>query len=433
MGKKLKQERAQEWSFERTVDLWVRNALAAGARTFPELLLRLPSVYPSEALAALKRVASDDLALSPVLKSARARTEQNFGRFAEIKSSLPEPHPLDYDWRFGREAISRLLRECEALSRPGNTVAMFGAPSLFEAAIERHWGRKQLLLDACQPVTEVFNGNQTAGIALDIDLLRDPLPELHAQVIVLDPPWYREYFRAFSWAAQRVCCLGGHVLLSFPPAGTRPGVEIECEANLSWAESLGFRLVRFERDALPYAMPRFERNALVADAVYNVPLEWRRADLGVLVLERRTAVPRPVVRDRREKWIEECVSAIRFKIRSKGAANTFDDPSLITAVEGDVLPSVSRRDARRGRADIWTPGNRIYRCRGTDIFGYLLQAARRGEAPRKIIEERLDRALSDTERRCVARASRQVQRLTEVELREQSRGEQCGPIAAAIS
>jgi len=180
-------------------------------------------------------------------------------------------------------------------------------------------------------------------------------------------------------------------------------------------------------------MPRFERNALNADAIYNVPAQWRRADLAILVLERRAVVPRPVFEGRGEAWLEESVATIRFKIRMKGAANKFNDPALITVIEGDVLPSVSRRDSRRAQADVWTPGNRIYHCKGPRILSYLLQAMRRGEPPRRLIEGRLGRALSDTERSCVMGASRQINRLVELELREQFRWEQSGSIAASVS
>jgi hypothetical protein len=51
---------------------------------------------------------------------------------------------------------------------------------------------------------------------------------------------------------------------------------------------------------------------------------------------------------------------MRLFIRTQGKACSGQD-GLVSLIEGDILPTVSRRDPRRRLADVWTSGNRIFR------------------------------------------------------------------------
>jgi hypothetical protein len=62
---------------------------------------------------------------------------------------------------------------------------------------------------------------------------------------------------------------------------------------------------------------------------------------------------------------------MRLFIRTGGDAGT-GEAALIRVLAGDILPSVSRRDPRRGHADLWTSGNRVFQ---TDNPQVLLDAA----------------------------------------------------------
>lgn len=50
---------------------------------------------------------------------------------------LPEPHPVDFDWRFAQQAISTLLEQIEGLASAEDEVAILGAPTLFIALASR--------------------------------------------------------------------------------------------------------------------------------------------------------------------------------------------------------------------------------------------------------------------------------------------------------
>src|SRR5438034_886033 len=94
----------------------------------------------------------------------------------DFPQALPEPHILDYDWRYTRETVMSL----SALVRPSDDVLTVGAPSL-----ARHLeccGYDVLLVDR-QPFHAVRNHKQ-----IEPGLNK---PDFEKRTIaIVDPPWY---------------------------------------------------------------------------------------------------------------------------------------------------------------------------------------------------------------------------------------------------
>jgi hypothetical protein len=62
---------------------------------------------------------------------------------------------------------------------------------------------------------------------------------------------------------------------------------------------------------------------------------------------------------------------MRLFVRVPGETRS-EQAGLVSLIEGDILPTVSRRDPRRRLAQVWTSGNRIFR---TDNPRLLFDAA----------------------------------------------------------
>lgn len=200
----------------------------------------------------------------------------------------------------------------------------------------------------------------------------DPLPKVAAPVVVIDPPWYPEHVRLFLWAASQLCADDGTVLLSFPPAGTRPGVADERNDAVAYADEVGLVHEDIRRGELAYRSPPFERLALVAAGYADLPDDWRHGDLLVFraIADRLAApLPEPVVDD--AKWIAIPAGATRIKVRASDQRRPSEAPvasRLVSIVDGDVLPTVSRRDPRRAAVAVWTACNRVYACADVDVL-----------------------------------------------------------------
>lgn len=103
---------------------------------------------------------------------------------------------------------------------------------------------------------------------------------------------------------------------------------------------------------------------------------------------------------------------VRFRIKDGGAdADGLGDPSLLPVVPSDILPSVSRCDPRRSAVDVWTSGNRIFRCQNPHAFAWVAHAAPTGRGVRAIVEASLGRRLDDVEAMLAFRATRQIRHI----------------------
>lgn len=418
-----------EEAFEGQLDQWVLDAVTGGHMTFEAVLRTLPGVYPAVALHSIERLAKR----GQLPRHVADRAAASAGRMPEPKgyndaSCLPLPHPLDFEWRFSAGALELLWQNVLELSQGSDTIALLGTPSLFQWARKRRENQRRcVLVDSNRPAVISLSQSVHSGSVICCDIAHGRLPALTAQVVVIDPPWYPVHVRTFLRAASQTCTVGGHVLLSAPPAGTRPGIREEWEETLELAEGMGLRLKRSEPSVLPHATPPFERNALRAAGVSSYPAEWRRGDLAVflrygqashrsppLLCHSPPSPPSPC-----PEWAEESVEGVRIRMRSQ--EHSRGDPRLVSLVTGDVLPSVSRRDERRRLADVWTSGNRIFRCADTAILRQVCRAVARGEAVAAYVAGALRRKLTPEEMWLVADAGEQLRQLVRTERGELDR------------
>jgi hypothetical protein len=383
--------------FEHALDNWVRAAFAHGVRSFPELVAALPGAYPTDITRSVRR-------LQASVPSGWHDGPAVPAPQIHAPAGWPVEHPLDFDWRFTPQTSALLLGRC----RTGTPLTFLGAPSLAREAARR--GRRSgiTLIDRNPTVVAAVLRSCPGVTAVCTDLVRGaPVKDGSAGVVVADPPWYPEHTAAFLWAASRLTRLGGRVLLSLPPEGTRPGIQAERADVICTAVSFGLRLVGIEPRTLAYRMPPFEHNALVAAGLASVPNDWRHGDLATFSVVEKTGQPRPPASPESDDWEEQVVRSVRIKCRKRPAGD-FRDPTLSSLVAGDMLISVSRRDPARAAVDVWTSGNRVFRCSGPAVFLTILYGLAHDREPEKAVSEALGRGLSEVESTLVRRAASQA-------------------------
>jgi hypothetical protein len=243
--------------------------IQAGAASFAELLQRLPSIYPTEVLASLERLAQS----GRVLAEISTRLRQDAGRphaacSPDGRSLLPLPHPLDYEWRFTPDASRTLLNLASDLTPLGADVLLFGTPGLALEALALPIDRRLALLAEDNVVTRrLITLNRATGSPLSIASCAAGLPRESADAVLLDPPWYMDFIRPMLAAAAAACRHGGFLLLSMAPASTRPNAAEDRLATIRFAERLGLDLLEHRPLAIGYDTPFFEANALVMAGV----------------------------------------------------------------------------------------------------------------------------------------------------------------------
>jgi Probable N6-adenine methyltransferase len=358
-------------NFDAQVDLWVHASVANGVTIWRDLLTSLPGVYPNQVLESLKRQGlCERVSFSrPWGETSAARQSTSIAHRLWSSGDLPTPHLLDACWWFADCSILSLLNHVHDNCRSSGHVILLGIPTFF------HYARKQALLER---VTLIDADPDVAVAATDprhdvcrVNLLRDELPRMSGEIVIADPPWYESEIRAFLWAARHLCSKGGLILTSVPPVGTRPGIGEEWSRTLTWSRGLGMELVNYHKGVLRYISPLFERNALAAAGIRDGVENWRCGDLAMFSCTGPIAQPRPVLHEP-DAWEQYSVEGVRFRVRAPAPIPGFD-PMLYRVAAGDIFDSVSRRDSRRHLVDVWTSGNRAFRCSARTIFIQILR------------------------------------------------------------
>jgi hypothetical protein len=106
-------------------------------------------------------------------------------------------------------------------------------------------------------------------------------------VIVMDPPWYLDHYRAWLHTAVDACRIGGTICVVLPQILTNRRSVVDRQELLRILRSIGH--VSLRPDLLSYVTPSFERAVLDAKGIGHLA-RWRRADLA-LVRVRQKRLP----------------------------------------------------------------------------------------------------------------------------------------------
>jgi hypothetical protein len=362
----------QSESFQGQLRASCLEALESRISDFASLMECLEGADPVLVARVLEQIAEGDGHVGAGALSLLAEVRHSSSR--EPPTHVPVPHPLDYAWRFTRHTLDELLKNVQALSRPGDRVVHLGTPTLHEHALTELDDREHLLLDADARQVARANSIQP-GSALHIDLLGPNLPEVSATCCVADPPWYPEYAAAFANAAALALVPGGSLLLAFAGAQTRPGIAHDRACVISGALEDGLELIS-ARKKCRYETPPFEYAAMTA-AGLSVPHAWR---VGELFHLRRRAESRPGRRTaRRESWHAVDLQGIPLRLRTDTPPHGAE--LIAPLIDGDVLPTVSRRAVVRDRVSLWTSRNRVFASADPPRLFELATTLARGDEP----------------------------------------------------
>jgi hypothetical protein len=283
---------------------------------------------------------------------------------------LPEPHPVDYDWRFDGATAASLAD----LAMEHGAVLCVGTPTVYDAIGEAN-GRA-CLIDR-NPLLVSFL-RRTSGCRFIIDDIASIYPtdirvDERFSSAVLDPPWYPYAYD--QWLARTIPLMvaGGTIFLILFREFTRQNAEKERADLLNRLTAIG--TISYPLDAATYSTPIFELEVLARLGVPRLT-NWRAADVVKVELfpnvsswpfEASIAAAAP-------KWrrfvVGDQVLAIEIRSRDNGPV-TYSPPPPCVCYE---LESVSGRDPCRSKIAVWTSRNRAAAATGTERISAFMAA-----------------------------------------------------------
>jgi len=267
---------------------------------------------------------------------------------------LPEPHPLDFDWRFTPETVQQFAEMID--EREG--VLAVGAPSIARRFCQL--GRKVALVDR-QPIHFVDNHSQ-----IEVDWDASKISGFRTAVV--DPPWYPEHVR--TWTAWSANCvgLGGQVFASIWPPNTRPTGENEFRGIIEWLES--WSTVSLLSQYPRYELPIFEAEARKTGLEQDLSISPRLGRLLKIQVRNLPTVPLIV---KKEQWLRFVFNDYQLALRVH--PTDYSEPIItsIPGVEHWLWPYVSRRAPGRDSIDIWSSRNEVALASGTGKLAEVLR------------------------------------------------------------
>lgn len=365
---------------------------------FEHLLQEAEGAYPTDVQQVLQDLKSEGLlrltsngewATMLEHPAAPKPIERQTAPSSDLSNDLPEPHPLDFDWRFADQSIHLIFQELRA--RCSGDIAVLGAPTIFRYLVDQ--GISAHLFDKNAAVLDYFKqrGYETFT---ELDLLcPGALPEGRFQCAVADPPWYPEHYEAFIDASRTLLKIGGRLFLSVLPRLTRPDAEEARQTILRYAAERGFGITNILPSALTYISPPFEEAALKSEGLTLG--HWRTADL--FEIEKKVEI-QSATRELREPdtWQNFLLGKVQVRLLATRSDCRF---KLCSDPENWRLRSVSRRSPARMKINVWTSRNLALTVSDTRPLTSALQLLHAGSTVLEAVAQastkhKLDRAES---------------------------------------
>lgn len=273
--------------------------------------------------------------------------------------ALPTPHLLDGAWWFDDETVEYFQSQIRSLV--GQTVCL-GTPSVFLKA--RHEGTESVVLVDRDPLLRDLLTKRGHPNVITADLQRVCPLASEADLIIADPPWYENEISAFLDAGHAASKVGAKILMSIPPPEIRPTIKQELHRIFARAKRSGLMLQSIRSGGTRYVCPPFEHNVMRSTGE-NFLHDWRIGDLATFeVTHAKVEGEEPILGI--GDWDDVCLANTRLRV-ARRATLVQGKPQLISmGWHEDIFPSCSRRHPRRMEVDVWTSGNRAFRCNDTN-------------------------------------------------------------------
>lgn len=289
--------------------------------------------------------------------------------FAELRVDAPvlhevgrEDNPVLSFWPFTDGTAERLARYLASF----DTAALLGVPTVF-GRLSSDVRSSVVLFDQ----DEYFFGREgTAGFN-KCDLVSD-IPKSYAgqfDLVLGDPPWYPDEYRAWLRTAITLAKPGGTIAFVLFPNGVRESGQRERRELLDLAAEL-LEDVSIDSKSVDYETPSFEQIQMLANGIK--PVNWRHAHLFTAKVPLICKVENLNINHIHTDWIERRVGSGRLFVDARSVRNGSELLEFANC-RSRFLSSPSVRDVGRQRANVLSSRGHGLICSDTEKFLRLLE------------------------------------------------------------
>ena len=305
------------------------------------------------------------------IKNQDRKVEEKIKKFI---AELPNPHPHDYDWRFHIIGLKNIFEHIKQYHKPEEPICILAAPTLYVYLHEYGYFTKLSLVERSKNTVEAIKKilGTTSGIQTH-DIQR-PWPQ-HLlgdfSCVVMDLPWYQDYYELFLSRAAKLTVMGGFIHAALFPLFTRKDAYRERASIFSFAKHIGLSLVDLSNGLIHYETPTFE-NISLDDREIHLPSNWRKGDMVTFYVGNRYDEMTTTSIDT-GTWKEFITGKSKIKLRMSDIKR-YEKPSVQNIEDGTpILSSVSRRYDKRDSVGLWTSHMQAFSIKGEHVVHILLE------------------------------------------------------------
>lgn len=336
-------------------------------------------IHPIDLQKSIKRLyRSNKIRKSKYIRIMASASNTNIHGFEDMPDVLPVPHILDYDWRFSRQGLEYMANAVKKIIKKKNAVIVFlGAPTLFRYCYNKSFLHAKLVLVDINADKHSIGIDPNRALCINCNLNGSctELLSIHADIVVMDPPWYLNYYQLFFDRAAIMSALDTQIMCIMPPKFTRAKTESETYSLLEMIKKdYGFVKKHYFTGVVTYHTPPYEQNVLKTNGIYCNPENWRIGDL--LIVEKVYNVITTCTHDVsiiEPEWDEACVNNIRIKYRTCESKIDNYNIELERIFNDDIYPSVKRSFGGKKTINVWTSGNRVFWCNNMAVLKMILR------------------------------------------------------------
>jgi hypothetical protein len=289
-------------------------------------------------------------------------------------SFLPEPNPVNYDWRFDKDTLSYLMNLVKISGC--KRIALFGVPSLF--LLLKNLDLEVYLFDINETLERYFKSDRVwIG---DLNTLNVKNYELF-DCVIMDPPWYLQYYETWLAKANKIIRPDGLIMSTLFEYLLRPNAKKELSRITHIAEDYGS--YQIHKKAVVYETPRFEKEMFLS---LDIPCfeNWRTADLLQITKKKEHTTPINIPNE--VPWVRLIFDGQLIAIKSEHYQKQLTVKYPYPGNNAEIR-SVSNRDRIRKRLNLITSRNKGLIITGGDKLIEIISQLNLGQNLTGIIEK----------------------------------------------